>query len=48
MVNEKVDGKKKKKNRMFDFCEETGEHVDMFFQENCGESMCNFIYWEEE
>lgn len=47
-IDKKYDGCHNCQNRMFDFCEVTMEHVDMYFQETCGESMCDFDHWEKE
>ena len=46
--NERTDGCHNCKYGFFDFCEKTSEHIDMYFQETMGESMCDFDYWEPE
>ena len=48
MVNKKVDGCHNCKYGFFDFCEKTGEHIDLYIQETYGESLCDFDYWELE
>lgn len=47
-INKSYDGCHNCKYQMFDFCEKTLEHIDMFFTDCTGESMCDFEYYERE
>lgn len=47
MVDKKYDGCHNCKYLAGDFCDELLEHVDMWFQEGCGESLCDFDYWKK-